>query len=146
MCHLCAYRQLLGELLVLNAVADQDSPTKEEKEQEMMASSSNDHKGMLQDRFGGGTVVVNAPKNIKPSAGRELQLPSMIQLTAKTSSQQFLLRILKVIIQLREAAKQAAKKQKRPGESVKALLSPGFLPYPENQDFCKGLGETWKLS
>jgi len=42
--------------------------------------------------------------------GRELQLPSIQQLTSKSSSQQFLLRILKVIIQLRQAAKSAAKK------------------------------------
>jgi len=54
-------------------------------------------------------VVVHAGSKVK-GRGRELQLPSIQQLTSKSSSQQFLLRILKVIIQLRQAAKSAAKK------------------------------------
>jgi E3 ubiquitin-protein ligase HUWE1 len=58
-------------------------------------------------------VVVAAPKKIK--AGRELQLPSMSLLTNKTSSQQFFLRILKVIIQLRDAAKTQTKRTARRG-------------------------------
>ena len=36
---------------------------------------------------------------------QDLQLPAMVMLTSKTANQQFLLRILKVIIQLRDAAK-----------------------------------------
>jgi len=68
------------------------------------------HKGLLADRFGGGTVVVNAPAKLKGHVGRELQLASMQQLTSKSSSQQFLLRVLKVVIQLREAARAAAKR------------------------------------
>ena len=36
---------------------------------------------------------------------QDLQLPAMVLLTSKTANQQFLLRILKVIIQLREASK-----------------------------------------
>jgi len=60
-------------------------------------------------RFGGGLVVVHAGSKVK-GRGRELQLPSIQQLTSKSSSQQFLLRMLKVIIQLRQAAKSAAKK------------------------------------
>ena len=59
------------------------------------------------------SVVVAAPKKIK--AGRELQLPSMTLLTSKTSSQQFFLRILKVIIQLRDAAKIQVKRTARRG-------------------------------
>ena len=54
-------------------------------------------------RFGGGLVIVHASSKIK-GRGRELQLPSIQQLTSKSSSQHFLLRILKVIIQLRQAA------------------------------------------
>lgn len=57
-------------------------------------------------------IVIMAPNRVK-KAGRELQLPSMNLLTNKTSSQQFLLRILKVIIQLREAAKASNKKKKK---------------------------------
>ena len=65
-------------------------------------------------RYGAGAIVVHAPTKLKTSVGgRELQLPSMQLLTSKTASQQFLLRILKVIIQLREAARQAAKKARR---------------------------------
>jgi hypothetical protein len=48
-------------------------------------------------RFGGGSIVVHAPSKVKVArSGRELQLPSMAQLTSKMSSQHFLLRILKV--------------------------------------------------
>ena len=54
-------------------------------------------------------MVVHSGSKVK-GRGRELQLPSIQQLTSKSSSQQFLLRILKVIIQLRQAAKTAAKK------------------------------------
>lgn len=54
-------------------------------------------------------MVVHSASKVK-GRGRELQLPSIQQLTSKSSSQQFLLRILKVIIQLRQAAKSAAKK------------------------------------
>ena len=60
-------------------------------------------------RFGGGLVVVHASSKVK-RRGRELQLPSIQQLTSKSSSQHFLLRILKVIIQLRQAARLAASK------------------------------------
>ncbi|CAF4071674.1 unnamed protein product [Rotaria sp. Silwood2] len=44
--------------------------------------------------------------NVDPNAKQQdLQLPAMVMLTSKTANQQFLLRILKVIIQLREATK-----------------------------------------
>ncbi|XP_069142505.1 E3 ubiquitin-protein ligase HUWE1-like isoform X2 [Argopecten irradians] len=69
-------------------------------------------KGILPDRYSlGSSVVVAAPKKVK--GGRELQLPSMTLLTNKTSSQQFLLRILKVIIQLRDAARTMVKRGRR---------------------------------
>lgn len=58
-------------------------------------------------------MVVHAGSKVK-GRGRELQLPSIQQLTSKSSSQQFLLRILKVIIQLQKAAKSAAKKTATP--------------------------------
>ena len=67
-------------------------------------------------RFSGANVVVTAPKKTK--GGRELQLASMSALTSKASSQHFFLRILKVIIQLREAARSANKPggKKKPGK------------------------------
>ena len=67
-------------------------------------------KGVLLDRFTNQGVVLNAPSKVK--GGSELQLPSMNALTNKTSSQAFFLRVLKVIIQLREAALLALKKKK----------------------------------
>jgi hypothetical protein len=58
---------------------------------------------------------VHAPSKIK-GRGRELQLPSIQQLTSKSSSQHFLLRILKVIIQLRQATKTAMNKSHTAGK------------------------------
>ena len=55
--------------------------------------------------------MVTAPSKVK--GGSELQLPSMNALTNKTSSQAFFLRVLKVIIQLREAALNAIKKSRQ---------------------------------
>ena len=54
---------------------------------------------------------MTAPSKVK--GGSELQLPSMNALTNKTSSQAFFLRVLKVIIQLREAALNAIKKSRQ---------------------------------
>ena len=65
-----------------------------------------------QDRFTKDLVVVSAQTKPK-TGGYELQLPSMGSLTSKTSSQAFFLRILKVILQLRDAARLAAAKAKR---------------------------------
>lgn len=58
-------------------------------------------KGIVQDRFTNDSVIITAPASSK--TGREVQLPSMAVLTSKNSSQAFFLRILKVIIQLRDA-------------------------------------------
>jgi E3 ubiquitin-protein ligase HUWE1 len=69
------------------------------------------HRGVLADRFTKEAVVLVAPA--KPKGGGELQLNSMTALTSKTSSQSFFLRVLKVIIQLREAALLAIKKAKK---------------------------------
>ncbi|XP_078001474.1 E3 ubiquitin-protein ligase HUWE1-like [Glandiceps talaboti] len=56
--------------------------------------------GILADRFNRGVrVVLTAPANRK--GGYELRLPSMSLFTSKTSTQQFFLRILNVIIELR---------------------------------------------
>ncbi|XP_078340185.1 E3 ubiquitin-protein ligase HUWE1-like isoform X5 [Crassostrea virginica] len=87
----------------------------QEEDKEMETAPSQSSKGYIQDRYNpSASVVVAAPKKIK--AGRELQLPSMTLLTSKTSSQQFFLRILKVIIQLRDAAKIQVKRTARRGE------------------------------
>lgn len=64
--------------------------------------SSPNAKGVVYDRFTSDSVIITAPVNSK--SGREVQLPSMAALTSKNSSQAFFLRILKVIIQLRETS------------------------------------------
>lgn len=67
---------------------------------------------VFKDRFTKDVVVVAAQAKPK-TGGYELQLPSMASLTSKTSSQAFFLRILKVILQLRDAARLATAKAKR---------------------------------
>ena len=84
--------------------------TKNEDSDATLASDSKSSKGALTDRFTNDNVVLNAPVKVK--GGSELQLPSMNVLTNKTSSQAFFLRVLKVIIQLRDAALLAIKKAK----------------------------------
>lgn len=59
-------------------------------------------KGVVHDRFTNDSVIITAPASSK--GGREVQLPSMAALTSKNSSQAFFLRILKVIIQLRDTS------------------------------------------
>ena len=68
-------------------------------------------KGVVQDRFTRQKVVITALSNFKPSmTSKEVQLPSMATLTSKTSSQSFLLRIPKVIIQRRDSIRSQDKK------------------------------------
>lgn len=52
---------------------------------------------------------MTAPKKVK--GGLDLQLDSMAPLTAKSSSQSFFLRLLKVIAQLRESVRNSDKKK-----------------------------------
>jgi len=77
-------------------------------------------KGTLVDRFTKETVVVSAGSKGKGAC--ELQLPSMAILTSKTSNQAFFLRLLKVIISLREAIRLAIKNYKQAGASIGAPI------------------------
>lgn len=87
------------------------------------ASSSAAAKGILQDRFTKETVVITSTS--KQKARCELQLPSMVPLISKTASQSFFLRILKVVIQIRESAKDAlAKETSNQQAAKKIVLSP----------------------
>lgn len=65
-------------------------------------------------------VIVAAQK--RTLGGRELQLPCMSSLTSKTSTQKFFLRVLQVIIQLREDTRRANKKAKQTGRLGKNML------------------------
>merc|ERR1712142_130415 len=95
---------LLKELADLKASGGLATVIKEDEEE-------GKHKGVMADRFTKESVVLTAPT--KPKGGGELQLSSMTALTNKTSSQSFFLRVLKVIIQLREAALLAIKKAQK---------------------------------
>ena len=98
---------LQAELRQLKSV---EIGSKHEESDTTFSSDSKSSKGALTDRFTNDNVVLNAPVKVK--GGSELQLPSMNVLTNKTSSQAFFLRVLKVIIQLRDAALLAIKKAK----------------------------------
>ena len=87
-----------------------DNNSKHEESDFIFPAESKSTKGALTDRFTNDSVVLTAPVKVK--GGSELQLPSMNVLTNKTSSQAFFLRVLKVIIQLRDAALLAIKKAK----------------------------------
>lgn len=88
---------------------EHDQSTKSSPPKGGNASSSPAGKGILQDRFTKETVVITAPNKQKTTC--ELQLPSMVPLISKTSSQSFFLRTLKVIIQIREAVREALDKE-----------------------------------
>uniref|UniRef100_A0A8C4MH98 E3 ubiquitin-protein ligase HUWE1 n=1 Tax=Equus asinus asinus TaxID=83772 RepID=A0A8C4MH98_EQUAS len=66
-------------------------------------------------RISGALNVVIVASQKRPLGGRELQLPSMSMLTSKTSTQKFFLRVLQVIIQLRDDTRRANKKAKQTG-------------------------------
>merc|ERR1740123_2616638 len=102
---------LLKELSDLKTSGSLQHGTKEDEEE-------NKNKGTLVDKFTKEAVVLTAPT--KPKGGGELQLGSMIALTNKTSSQSFFLRVLKVIIQLREAALLAIKKAQKARKDAEA--------------------------
>ncbi|KAG8260860.1 E3 ubiquitin-protein ligase huwe1, variant 2 [Homalodisca vitripennis] len=98
---------LLNELRVLNSQQVQN----DELEDNSVDSRLTSLKGILSNRFTKDTVVVTAPKKVK--AGLDLQLNSMAPLISKTSSQAFFLRILKVIVQLRESVRNFDKKKRK---------------------------------
>lgn len=67
-------------------------------------------KGVLSNRFTKENVVVTASSKVKSTC--DLQLPSMAPLTSKSSSQVFFLRVLRVIVQIRDAIKKGLEKDK----------------------------------
>lgn len=93
-------QSMLDELRDLNKV--------EKRAQEEPTAGTS--KGVLSNRFTKESVVITASSKVK--AACDLQLPSMAPLTSKTSSQVFFLRVLRVIVQIREAIKKALKKGK----------------------------------
>lgn len=93
-------QSMLDELRSLNKVQKRAPPPDE--------PSTSSSKGVLSNRFTKENVVITASTKVKTAC--DLQLPSMAPLTSKTSSQVFFLRVLRVIVQIREAIKKAIKK------------------------------------
>uniref|UniRef100_A0A665X4E5 E3 ubiquitin-protein ligase HUWE1 n=1 Tax=Echeneis naucrates TaxID=173247 RepID=A0A665X4E5_ECHNA len=91
--------------------ADSHSPDAPPEDSSMPARP----KGKMTSRFDGSESVVIVAAQKRTLGGRELQLPCMSSLTSKTSTQKFFLRVLQVIIQLREDTRRANKKAKQTG-------------------------------
>ncbi|MED6257408.1 E3 ubiquitin-protein ligase huwe1 [Ataeniobius toweri] len=108
---------LLAELREYNleqqrqAQADSHSPDAPPEDPSISARL----KGKMTSRFDGSESVVIVAAQKRTLGGRELQLPCMSSLTSKTSTQKFFLRVLQVIIQLREDTRRANKKAKQTG-------------------------------
>uniref|UniRef100_A0A3Q2ZU34 E3 ubiquitin-protein ligase HUWE1 n=1 Tax=Kryptolebias marmoratus TaxID=37003 RepID=A0A3Q2ZU34_KRYMA len=108
---------LLAELREYNleqqrqAQSDSHSPDAPPEESSISARL----KGKMTSRFDGSESVVIVAAQKRTLGGRELQLPCMSSLTSKTSTQKFFLRVLQVIIQLREDTRRANKKAKQTG-------------------------------
>ncbi|XP_050313082.1 E3 ubiquitin-protein ligase HUWE1 isoform X3 [Anthonomus grandis grandis] len=81
---------------------------KEEKDKETPSTS----KGVIYNRFTNEQVIVTASSKIKTAC--ELQLPSMVPLISKSSSQIFFLRVLRVIVQIRNSIKNSIKRNNLP--------------------------------
>jgi E3 ubiquitin-protein ligase HUWE1 len=81
-------------------------------------------------------VIVTAPTKVK--SGCDLQLPSMATLTSKTSSQAFFLRILKVIVQIRESVR-LARRRNGDNRGKASHFDLTFKPYglkSKKKNFC----------
>ncbi|XP_017695387.1 PREDICTED: E3 ubiquitin-protein ligase HUWE1-like, partial [Lepidothrix coronata] len=113
----CQIGTLLAELREYNLEqqrrAQLEAPSPEGLPEEQPPSAK--LKGKMQSRFDTAESVVIVASQKRALGGRELQLPSMSVLTSKTSTQRFFLRVLQVIIQLRDDTRRAHRKAKPPG-------------------------------
>lgn len=73
----------------------------EEKEEREKESGPSTSKGVIYNRFTNEQIIITASSKVKASC--ELQLPSMRPLTCKGSSQSYFLRVLRLIVQIRNA-------------------------------------------
>lgn len=112
---------LLAELREYNleqqrrAHADSHSPDAPPEDSSLSGRLKGKMTSRLGHRFDGSESVVIVAAQKRTLGGRELQLPCMSSLTSKTSTQKFFLRVLQVIIQLREDTRRANKKAKQTG-------------------------------
>lgn len=91
---------------MLKELRDLIGTTQKRKLEENCGPSTS--KGVIYNRFTNEQVIVTASTKVK--SAYELQLPSMVPLTSKSSSQVFFLRVLRVIVQIRNSIKQSMKK------------------------------------
>lgn len=150
-------KELMTDLRSLNrtgrpVAAAGSAPPTIDPQHSSTSSASSKSKGILQDRFTKETVVITASSKQKQTC--ELQLPSMVPLISKTSSQSFFLRILKVIIQIREAVREAIAKETtvEPSDGKTPAPADGKTPEPParhkiilNQGELAPLSETLLL-
>lgn len=108
--------ELMKELKVLN----REIRRRNSLEEQPSTSTGGSGRGNLTDRFTQDSVIITAPSKVK--AGTDLQLPSMSALVSKTSSQAFFLRILKVIVQIREAVYLANKKKNETAQHTETVM------------------------
>ena len=137
---------LQAELQQLKKAAPSNDGDEESKDSEAMHQ-----KGAVVDRFTKDKVILTAPSKVK--GGSELQLPSMNALTNKTSSQAFFLRVLKVIIQLRDAAllsikraKQAKKTKEEEKKDEEEPMEVDGEPSAEDKESLDSLSEQLSLT
>lgn len=93
---------------MLNDLRELIGTTQKRKLEDPGPSASSSSKGVIYNRFTNEQVIVTASTKAKSAC--ELQLPSMVPLTSKSSCQIFFLRVLRVIVQIRNSIKQTMKK------------------------------------
>ena len=120
-----------------------DSEESKEKEKEALAGKKQKPSGAILDRFTNLEVVLNAPSKVK--GGSELQLPTMNALTNKTSSQAFFLRVLKVIIELRESALISMKKKRLVKAAAKEAKEQKKKAEEKSEDVERGESEQMEV-
>ncbi|XP_018576077.1 E3 ubiquitin-protein ligase HUWE1 isoform X3 [Anoplophora glabripennis] len=112
---------------MLKDLKDLISNTQKRKLEEGPSTS----KGIIYNRFTNEQVVVTASTKVKTAC--ELQLPSMVPLTSKSSSQVFFLRVLRVIVQIRNPIKQSMKR-----------ADSGAYELPALSEQLGSLGSLWE--
>ncbi|OQV13389.1 E3 ubiquitin-protein ligase HUWE1 [Hypsibius exemplaris] len=95
---------LMREAVAYNAMKAREKAEEQDSES-ADATGESSAKGVLADRFTSGETVVLYKSKGKSQGSSEVHLPGMTQLTGKSSCQTFMLKLLKVIIDLRGTAR-----------------------------------------
>ncbi|GLH08141.1 uncharacterized protein GBIM_13439 [Gryllus bimaculatus] len=84
--------------------------------EEQDATTGELNKGIVPDRFTNGTVVVSAPVKVKGCY--DVFMPSLNSLTKRTSTQAFFLRMLRVIVQIRESVRMSRRRRQENNDNT----------------------------